>query len=55
MRKQMTRQKELFEETVREALVPEEIQQELVMQLALLMFGLIDVIETEVHDEQDRH
>lgn len=54
MHRQMTRQKDLFEETVREALVPEEIQPELVTQLALLMYALIDTIETEVHDEQDR-
>ncbi|MGY6258224.1 hypothetical protein ACXIVK_32670 [Paraburkholderia caledonica] len=54
MRKQMARQKDLFEEVVREALVPDEIQPALVTQLALLMFALIDVIETEVHDEQDR-
>lgn len=54
MHKQMTRQKDLFEEAVREAVVPEEMQPELVTQLALLMFALIDVIETEVHDEQDR-
>ncbi|WP_168788306.1 hypothetical protein [Paraburkholderia aromaticivorans] len=55
MRNLMTRQKGLFEQAVREAVVPEEIQPELVTQLALLMFALINVIETEVHDEQDRH
>jgi hypothetical protein len=54
MRNQMTRQKDLFEETVPEALVSEEMQAELVTQLALLMFALIDVIETEARDEQDR-
>jgi hypothetical protein len=54
MRKQMTRQTDLFEDTVRETLVPEEIQPDLVRQLALLMHALIGVIETEVHDEQDR-
>lgn len=31
------------------------IQTELVTQLALLMYGLIDAIEGEVHDEQDQH
>ncbi|KIG05024.1 hypothetical protein [Caballeronia grimmiae] len=55
MRKQMTRQQDLFEEVVRGTLVSEEMQPELVTQLALLMFALIDAIETEVHDEQDRH
>jgi hypothetical protein len=54
MRNQMTRQKDLFEETVPEALVSEEMQAELVTQLALLMFALIDVIEAEARDEQDR-
>jgi hypothetical protein len=44
----------LFEDTVRETLVPEEIQPDLVRQLALLMHALIGIIETEVHDEQDR-
>lgn len=50
----MTRQKDLFEEALGEAVVPKQMQPELVTQLALLMLALIDVIETEVHDEQDR-
>ncbi|WP_240975590.1 hypothetical protein [Paraburkholderia aromaticivorans] len=54
MRKQMRRQKDLFEETVPDTLVPEEMQTDLVTQLALLMFALIDVIEAEARDEQDR-
>ncbi|MFL9989494.1 hypothetical protein [Paraburkholderia sediminicola] len=54
MHQQMTRQKDLFEEAVREALVPEEMQPELVTQLALLMFALVDIIETEMREEQDR-
>ena len=45
MRKQMTRQKDLFEEAVREALVPEEMQPELVTQLALLMFAMAVVLQ----------
>ncbi|KNH03967.1 hypothetical protein BRCH_03438 [Candidatus Burkholderia brachyanthoides] len=50
IRTQTARQKDLFEETVPAALAPEEMQSE----LALLMFVLIDVIEAEVRDEQDR-
>lgn len=53
MRKQAMRQRDLFEESVQDALVPKEMQPELVTQLALLMYALIDAIEKEVQDEQD--
>jgi hypothetical protein len=49
------RQTDLFEESMQDTLVPVEMQTELVTQLALLMYGLIDAIEREVHDEQDLH
>ncbi|MBJ9696814.1 hypothetical protein [Burkholderia cenocepacia] len=55
MRRLVMRQRDLFEESVQDALVPEEMQTELVTQLALLMYGLINAIEREVQDEQDQH
>ena len=45
MRKQVMRQRDLFEESVQGALVPKEMQPELVTQLAQLMYALIDVVE----------
>jgi hypothetical protein len=48
------RQRDLFEESVQGALVPKEMQPELVTQLAQLMYALIDVVEREAHDEQDQ-
>jgi hypothetical protein len=55
MRALVVRQRDLFEESVQATLVSGEIQTKLVTQLALLMYGLIDAIEGEVHDEQDQH
>ena len=55
MRRQAMRQTDLFEESVQGELVPEQMQPELVTRLAQLMYALIDVIEREVHDEQDQH
>ena len=45
---------DLFEESVQDALVPTEMQPELMTQLALLMYALIDAIEKEVHDDDHR-
>jgi hypothetical protein len=53
MRKQVIRQKDLFEEASNERLLPAEALSEVVAQLALLMQSVIDAIETEVRDEQD--
>jgi hypothetical protein len=53
MRKQVIRQKDLFEEASNERLLPTETLSEVVAQLALLMQSVIDAIETEVRDEQD--
>lgn len=53
MRKQVIRQKDLFEEAGNERLLPAETLSEVVAQLALLMQSVIDAIETEVRNEQD--
>ncbi|MDR6496449.1 hypothetical protein J2797_006376 [Paraburkholderia terricola] len=42
MRRLVMTQRELFEESVQDTLVPGEMQTQPVTQLALLMYGLID-------------
>jgi|GEM_PF-3909852 hypothetical protein len=53
MRKQLMKQRDLFEGSSDEGALPAEVLAEVVGQLALLMQSVIDAIETEVRDEQD--
>ncbi|WP_211704262.1 hypothetical protein [Paraburkholderia aspalathi] len=53
IRKQVIRQRGLFEEASNERLLPTETLSEVVTQLTLLMQSVIDAIEMEVRDEQD--
>ncbi|CAH2783620.1 MAG: hypothetical protein CBCREVIR_0878 [Candidatus Burkholderia crenata] len=53
MRKQVIRQRDLFDKAHNETYLPAETLSEMVAQLALLMQSVIDAIEMEVRDEQD--
>ena len=53
MRKTMMKQQELFRETGNDEQMSEDLQAEVVAQLALLIQSVIDAVQREVRDEQD--
>lgn len=53
MRKTMTKQPDLFEETANDEQMSENLQAEVVAQLALLIHSVIDAVKREARDEQD--
>jgi hypothetical protein len=53
MRKAMKKQRDLFEETGNDEQMSEDLQAELVAQLALLIQSVIDAVQREARDEQD--
>jgi len=53
MRKTMMKQQDLFWEVGNGEQMSEDLQAEVVAQLALLIQSVIDTVQREVHDEQD--